>query len=207
MFRKLNLISTAFALLTLLFACAVANAQTQSRPPATATPTPQPQNQSILNTSKSNTKDRVAPTEAGGTKGWDGKVQGRVLVTPVVVTFDSPADYDNFAAGRLRLNLILKNTLSGQTIRLDSRQLVEGFRPGPDKSRLTVNVIVDNMSAPLSEAACGVISPSAENTDEGVNITLSYAGCGGAPAQRPGNPIGNIVVKGGKNEGTQMTAG
>lgn len=140
-------------------------------------------------------------------KGWDGKVQGKVLMTPVTVSFDNTADYDNFASGKLKLNLILKNTLSGQTIRLDSRQLTGGFRPAPDKRKLTINVLVDNMSAPLSEAACGVISPSAENTTEGVNITLSYAGCGGQPAQRPGQPIGGIIVKGGKNEGTQMTAG
>jgi hypothetical protein len=207
MFRKLNFISTAFALLTLVFVCAVANAQTQSRPSATPapTPTPAPQNQTIVNTSKSNVKDRVAPvTEAGGAKGWDGKVQGNLLVTPLVVTFENADDYDNFAAGRLRLNLILKNTLSGQTIRLDSRQLTEGFRPASDKSRLTLNVVVDNMSAPLSEAACGEISPGAENTAEGVNITLSYSGCGSEPAQRPGGPIGGIIVKGGKNPGGNM---
>ncbi len=234
MFRKFNLSSAPFGLITLVFVCASVNAQTQSRPqpsptPASPqnqsivnttksnikdrvvsepTPTPGPQNQSIVNTSKSNVKDRVvSELETGGAKGWDGEVQGRVLVTPVTVTFDNPQDYDNFAAGRLRLNLIAKNTLSGQTIRLDSRQLSEGFRPAPDKRMLTINVIADNMSAPLSEAACGVISPSAENTAEGVNIILSYAGCGSEPAQRPGQPIGGIIVKGGKNEGTQMTAG
>jgi len=236
MFRKFNLISAPFGLMTLVFMCALVNAQTQSRPQPSPTPA-SPQNQSIVNTSKSNTKDRVVseptPTpgpqnqsivnttksnvkeharvasesQTGGAKGWDGKVQGMALVTPVTVTFNNPQDYDNFAAGRLRLNLIAKNTLSGQTIRLDSRQLSEGFRPAPDKRMLTINVIADNMSAPLSEAACGVISPSAENTPEGVNITLTYAGCGSEPAQRPGEPIGGIIVKGGKNEGAQMTAG
>lgn len=144
-----------------------------------------------------------ALAHAQSQKGWDGKVQGKVLVTPVTVNFDNPADYDNFASGKLRINLILKNTLSGQTIRLDSRQLVDGFRSGPDKRTLTINVIVDNMSAPLSEAACGVISPSAENTADGVNITLSYSGCDSSPAQRPGAPIKDITVKGGKIEASK----
>lgn len=204
--RKLDLTTAAFAVLTSLFACAAVGAQTQSRPGEKPAPTPQPQNQSIVNTTKSNVKEHAArATEAGGAKGWDGKVQGRVLVTPVVVTFDSPADYDNFAAGGLRINVVAKNTVSGQTVRVDSRQLTEGFRPGPDKRTLTINVVADQMSAPLSEEACGVISPAAENTDEGVNIILSYSGCGGGVAQRPGQPITGIVVK--KNEGGQMAPG
>jgi hypothetical protein len=211
MHGRLTLNTAAFASLALLFACAAAGAQTQSRPGATQSPapTPQPQNQSIINTTKSNTKDYRVATEAGegGASGWDGKVQGRVLVTPLFVAFDSPADYDAFAAGRLRLNLVLRNALTGQTIRLDSRQLTEGFRPGADKGRLTFHVIVDNMTAPLSEEACGSVVPGAENTEGGVEITLSYSGCGGGTAQRPGNPITGIVVHGGKTEGAQMTAG
>lgn len=205
MFRR-TLASATFVLMTILIMSACANAQTESKV-SSPTPTPKPQNQSIINTTKSNTKDyRVAANpETGGTKGWEGKVQDKVLVTAVMVNFDNPADHDNFAVGKLRLNLILKNTASGQTIRLDSRQLIEGFRPGPDKSKLTINVIVDNMSAPLSEAACGVITPAADNSGDDVNITLSYAGCASAPAQRPGGPIPGVIVK--KNEGTRMSAG
>jgi hypothetical protein len=55
----------------------------------------------------------VLKTETSVGKGRDGKVQGRVLVTLVTVTFDSTEDFDNFAAGKLKLNLILKNMLSG----------------------------------------------------------------------------------------------
>lgn len=183
MFRKLNLISATFALMTILLVCALANAQSQSRPKPSPTPAPGPQNQSIVNTTKSNTKDyRVVPGTKGA-KGWDGKVQGKVLITTVTVSFDRPADYDSFAAGTLRLNLTLKNTLSGQTIRLDSRLLTERFVPGRDKRNLTINVIVDNMSAPLSEATCGMISPTAESTSDGVNLTLSYSFCSGTSAQ------------------------
>jgi hypothetical protein len=152
----------------------------------------------------------VLEPETGGEKGWDGKVQGRALVTTLVIAFDDPADYDAFAAGTLKLSLTLRNTLSanrnkdGHT-RFDPMMLREGFRPSStDKSKVTVWVVVDNMSAPLSEAACGQVTPSAENTAEGVDITLSYSGCGGGQAQRPGNPIGGIIVKGGKNPGGNM---
>jgi hypothetical protein len=201
MFRKINLVSATFALMTILFMCALANAQPQSKAPK-PTPTPQPQQgQSVLNTTKSNVKDMLVPGTTGNSKGWDGTVQGRVLVTTVTVGFDNPQDYDNFAAGRLRLNLILKNMISGQTIRLDSKQLTERFLPAREKSNLTINVIVDNMSAPLSEAACGMISPRAENTGDGVNITLSYSPCGTTSAQRT---TGRIVVKGGKNPGGNL---
>jgi hypothetical protein len=52
--------------------------------------------------------------------------------------------------------------------------------------------VIDNMSAPLSEAACGVITPSAVDTADGsgVNVTLNYSAWSGAPTQRTaGNPI------------------
>lgn len=187
--RKLSLISTAFALAFLLTAGFSVNAQ-----------------QSVLNTTKSNVKDRVAPGgREQGSSLWSGKVQGMVLVTPVIVTFADPQDYDHIVSGEIRLNLILKNTLSGQTVRLDGKQLRENFRPGGDKSRLTVNVIADNMSAPLSEAACGVITAGAENRGDDVNIALSYGACGGGPAQRPGEPITGIIVHGGKHPHGDMS--
>jgi hypothetical protein len=55
------------------------------------------------------------------------------------------------------------------------------------------------------EAACGVISPAAENTDEGVQIILSYSACGGETAQRPGGTIHGIIVHGGKNPGGNLS--
>ena len=206
MIRKLKLISATFALMTILFMCALANAQPQSKA-SSPTPTPKPQNQSIVNTTKNNTKDYMLVPGTTGAKGWDGKVQGRVLVTPVTVGFDNPQDYDNFAAGKLRLSLILRNTLSGQTITLGSNLLTENFRPSGDKKSITVNVVIDNMSAPLSEAACGEIAPIAENTRDGngVNITLSYSPCGSPSAQRTtGNPVTGVIVHGGKNPGGNM---
>lgn len=187
---KLNLVSTVFAVVFVLAAGVSINAQK-------------------LNTSTSNLKEHsraTSPSESGSAKGWDGKVQGKALVTPVTVSFDDARDYENFVAGRLKLNLIARNTVSGQSFVLDLRATALGnlYKFGRD-SKLVVNVIADNMSSPLSQAACGVIRPSVENTGEGVNITLSYGACGGGPAQMPGNPIGGIVVKGGKNPGGNMS--
>ena len=188
--RKLSLISTAFALGFVLVAGVSVNGQ-----------------QSIVNTTKSNVKDhRVAPpSESGSAKGWDGKVQGRALVTPVTVSFDDARDYENFVAGRLKINLIAKNTVSGQTFTLDVRELAlsHRYKFGRD-NRLVLNVIADNMSAPLNEAACGTIIPSAEKTGDGVNITLSYGACGSGPAQSAGEPVTGVIVKGGKNPGGNM---
>jgi hypothetical protein len=42
MFRRFNLISATFALITILLMCAFANAQPQSKPKPTPTPTPRP---------------------------------------------------------------------------------------------------------------------------------------------------------------------
>lgn len=151
--------------------------------------------------SASNTEGSTTST---GAKGWDGKVQGNLLVTPLIVTLESPIDYDNFAVGKVWFNVILENTLSGQTIRLDSRLFMESFRPASDKSKLTLNLVVDNMSAPLSEATCGEITLRVKNTADCISVALSYSRCGIAPAQTPGNPIGGIIVKGGTSLGGNL---
>ena len=150
----------------------------------------------------------TAPQNLSADKGWDGKVQGRQLVSTVKLTFEKPEDYDNFAAGKLRINLALRNTLSGQTIRFDSKQLTERYRPMPDRKEITLNVVIDNMLAELSETACFQVTPSAENLPDGsgLNLTLSYAGCAnGQPQQSAGNPIGGLIVKGGKNPGGNLS--
>lgn len=203
MFRKFILVSATFAMTT-IFMCALANAQTQPKPGSAPSPTPTPttDNQFVVNA-------RTGPFDLRtAAKGWDGKVQGRQLVTPLVLTFDSPADYDNFAAGKLKLNLILKHTVSGQTSRLASKLLTENFRIAPTRDRLVINVVIDNMTAPLSEAACGAIRLGAENTADGsgVDITLSYSGCGDETAQRTaGEPVARVIVKGGKNPGGNLS--
>ena len=146
--------------------------------------------------------------QATADKGWDGKEQGKQVVTALKLTFDKPEDYDNFAAGKLKIHLALKNTISGQTISLESRQLTENFRPAPDKKEITVNVVIDNLSAAISQAPCVQAEASAENAadDSGVNLTLSYARCdSGHPQESAGTPIGGIIVKGGKNPGGNLS--
>ncbi len=144
-------------------------------------------------------------------KGWDGKVQGKQVITPVNIKFDSAADFDNFAAGKLPINFILKNPASGQTITLASRLVSQGFKPSEDKSDLTVYVVIDNLTAPIwDDKGCVETKASAENAAAGgVNITLSYAACSGlAGAQnRPGAPLKGVDVKIGRNEGAQNRPG
>jgi hypothetical protein len=167
MCRKINLVSATLTLITILLVCALANAQPQSKPKPTPAPTSRKYGESTFG------------THHVGAKVWNGKVQRGVLVTALVISFDNPNDYDNFAAGKLPLNLLLKNTLSGQTIRLDSSLLKQSFRPAIDKKSITVNVVIDNLSAPLSEAACGEVEVSAEDAaySRGVNLNLTYSPC------------------------------
>jgi hypothetical protein len=108
------------------------------------------------------------------------------IVTPVELSFDNPDDFDNFAGGRFALNVLLRNTLSGQTIRLDSNVLRENFRPSEDRRRIVINVVIDNLAAPLGDwERCINTGLSAENTadNSGVDITLTYASCGTAPVR------------------------
>ena len=228
MFRKINLVSATLALMTMVFMCALANAQTPQAKPtprtivimppdypsgshavSAPTPTPKPQNQSVLNTTKSNTKDLAVPGTTSP-KGWDG-VQGRQITTQVDLKFDSAKDFDNFAAGRLPINFILKNTASGQTLTLASKLLTENFKPSQDKSMVTVWLVIDNLTAPIWDAqGCVQTLTNAENTPDGANITISYAACGSMPAtvqNRPGNPISGIVVSDGKKGNAQNSVG
>jgi hypothetical protein len=56
MFRKINLISATFALMTILLMCAFANAQPQSKAPS-PTPTPEPQNATRAKTKSNQAND------------------------------------------------------------------------------------------------------------------------------------------------------
>lgn len=186
------------------------------------TPQPQP-------TRADPSKAPNSKVESGQDKGWDGKVQGSKLkinpssngvkfATPVEITFENPADYDAFAAGTLNLSFTLRNTLSNKVIVYDPAMVREGFRlSAADKSKLTFLLVVENPSAPLAEAECVETKTAAEKMRDGsgVSVTLDYAACGSAKtdaagtAQRPGNPIGNIIVAGGKNPhgSLRITAG
>jgi hypothetical protein len=198
MSRRLNPLFVALATVLLLSLAGSAAAQAEAKPGRTD-PIKRPNNK----------------VEAAQDKGWDGKVQ---FATPIKISFDNPADYDSFAAGTLNLSFTLRNTLSGKTIVFEPKMVREGFRPSAtDKSAITIWLVVENPSAPLAEAACVETKLGAERMRDGsgVNISVDYAACGGGAgqtdatgtAQRPGNPIHGIIVKGGKNEGSQMVAG
>lgn len=199
MFRRLSslLIALSTMLLVLFTAGAMAHAQS-STAPGRVDPIKRPNN-------------RAASTlETSTAKGWDGKVQGRALVTPVVLTFDSPNDYANFAAGKLPLNLVLVNTLSRQTTILDSKVLSEISRVTPTTrgtTKLTIDVMIDNMSAPLSDAACGEIKLSAEKAADGsgMNITLNYSACGSATVS--GGAVAGVVIAATSDNNRMATAG
>jgi hypothetical protein len=157
------------ALLLLLSGSALAQSQSQSN---RVDPIKRPNNRAT-----------VTP-EIGRAKGWDGKVQGKALITTIGLTFSNPKDYDSFVAGNLPINVVLVNTVSRQTTTLESKLLTEIARLRPTAgviSERAIHVVVDNMSAPLSEAACGEIKLGAEKAIGGaVNIILSYSECGSA---------------------------
>jgi hypothetical protein len=167
---------------------------------------------------------------AQNARGWDPK--NKQVITPVEIKFDTVVNFDNFAAGKLPINFVLKNPASDQTITLASRLLLQGFRPSEDKSTITVYVTIDNLTTPVWDAA-GCIETTTNAslaTDNSVNITISYTACGGSigAQNRPGaplkgvdvklgkstarqgsagEPIGGIIVKGGSNGGTQKQDG
>jgi|GEM_PF-4862250 len=150
----------------------------------------------------------VAPVAAAD-KGWDGTIKGKQILTPVEIAFADPESYDNFAAGRLPIGFVLRNSASGQTIRLDPRWVTETFRPGRDKSKAVVYIVVGGLDAPIwDERGCTATRTGVESAagGTGVTITLTYAPCSGPPMAMPGNPIGNIIVKGGRSAAQSRTA-
>ena len=67
------------------------------------------------------------------------------VVSTVKLTFDKQEDHDRFAAGKLKINLALKNTRSGETIRFDSKQLTERYPPMPVQNTLNIHVVIDKI--------------------------------------------------------------
>jgi hypothetical protein len=92
MFKKLSVPATTVAIAATLAFGALAKAESPTDQKASPTPTAQPQNQSIVNTTKSNVKDKAtlsSPTpspksskQSKADKGWDGKVQGKQTTSP-----------------------------------------------------------------------------------------------------------------------------
>lgn len=154
--------------------------------------------------------EKSGPRRVESRQLWDGKVQGRQVVTPIAVSFEDAEAYRDFLAGRIPFTLTLRSLVSGQTVRLPSAALTEGLRPAPG-NRAVWAIAIDDVLAPLWNAnGCIDTSLSAEATGEGSGaaITVTYAPCGGATAAqaRPGQPIPNIIVRGGRGEAQQIAA-
>lgn len=179
-------------------------------------PQPEPQNQSIINTSKSNTKDfavvPAGPSSADGINTTRSNIKNSfrlapgdppVIATPIEIRFTDRAGYDDFAAGRIPLALVLRNAASGQTIRFDPLILDVGRVPGGDSVRLDVRI--DNVDSALLARGCFETATSAQPRDgAGVAIAIIYSPCGPGPApsaQRVVNPIPGIGVVVKKNPG------
>lgn len=162
-------------------------------------------------------------------RGWDGKVQGWQIVTPLELRFEDPRDLEAFAAGRLPIGLTLRSAASGQSIRFEPALLREAYRAGSG-GPLMLYVIIEQLLAPVwDESGCTETRTDAGNGPDGtgVEVILTYAACGSngpANAQRvvnpipgigvvvktrpqgmvAGSPIGGIIVKGGKNPGGNL---
>jgi hypothetical protein len=142
---------------------------------------------------------------------WDGKVQGRQVVTSLAATFEDEEAFRDFAAGRIPFTLTLRSSASGQTLRIPPALLVEGLRPAPGNRAAWV-IAIDDIATPLWDSnGCIETSTSAEATDGGTGaaITITYAPCGGPPPAMaaPGQPIPNIIVKGGRGEAQESAPG
>lgn len=172
---------------------------------------------------------KVGPARAEAARGWDGKVQGMRIVTPVELRFEDPRDLEAFAAGRLPIGVTLRSAASGQTVRFEPAQVREGHRAG-DGGPLLLWVVIDRLLAPVwDEGGCTETRTDAGNGADGtgIEVSLTYAACGSTgptPRQRAfnpipgigiiiktrpqgmvaGNPIGNVIVKGGKNPGGNL---
>jgi hypothetical protein len=137
-------------------------------------------------------------------RAWDGQIRGRQIETPVELAFGDATDYDNFAAGRLPVQFVLRNTISAQTIRLDPETVRKTFRRSEDKSSVVFLIVIDNLSGPLWDAqGCTDVRTGTEKNDDGTGIviTMSYAPCAGATAMKNNNPIPGIGIVIKKNPG------
>lgn len=171
-------------------------------------PRPDPQNQSIVNTSKSNTKDFALvpadPAAADGINTTRSNIKNSfriapadppVIATPIEIRFADRGGYDDFAAGRIPVALVLRNAASGQTIRFDPLVIDLGAaRAGGDSVRLDVRI--DKVDSALLARGCFETATTAQPRGEGLAITVTYAPCagGGGPPQPTAPPVPGIGI-------------
>lgn len=134
-----------------------------------------------------------AKEKANRTKCLNGKQAP--IVTPIEISFDDPADFQNGSTGRMPLRLILKNAASGQTIAFD-RALRDWVKPSFDNPHLTIFVTIDNLNDPIGENVSTELAAAPSADGNGIDVTLTYSS--GAASNRVG-PIKGAVIKGGCN--------
>ena len=217
MLRRMHFVSATLGLAMILLVSSSSNGQ---RPAASPMPTAAPTTSGGTVPQPKLTAEGLHPAAGVISQqrvDWDGKSYPLVIVTPLKFQFNSAADYDNFAAGKLQINLLLKNPSAGQTITLPARLLSEGFKPAANKGELTVYVVIDNAPAPLGDwERCidtKVTADRSASADGSYDVSLTYNACGGSNssgsgsvAQRPGQPIKGIIVHGGRASAEQPTA-
>ena len=207
MFKVFNLASVTIAMMAVGITAALANPVTQAKP-----------NSSVGNSLEINLSDQIKPMLP---KVENRQFQRKQLLTPLMLTFDTPEDYEAFASGKWTTNLILKNTSSGQTKTIESILLQENFRAyrkahRPAKSQkahtMTIGILIDDLIEPLMSA--GEVKLSVEDLpdDRGGNIILTYSGLGSRSAQANqafqscATPIKGVIVKGGRNPSGNIVA-
>jgi hypothetical protein len=143
---------------------------------------------------------------------WDGKVQGRQVVTALSATFEDEEAFRDFAAGRIPFTLTLRSAASGQTIRIGPellRQSHYSFRLGANNRAIWV-VAIDQLRAPLWDSSgCIDTTTTAESTGggNGAAITISYAPCASVPAAAHGERYSKYDVANDSRVAARQAAG
>ena len=204
MFKVFNFASVTIAMMAIGITAALANPVTQAKP-----------NPSVVNSLEINLSDQIKPMLP---KVENRKFQRKQLLTPLMLTFETPEDYEAFASGKWTTNLILRNTSSGQTKTIESILLQESFRAyrkahRPAKSHtMTIGILIDDLIEPLMSAGNVKLTVEDLPDDRGGNIILTYSGLGTRSAQanrsmQPcATPIKGVIVKLGKNPGGNIVA-
>jgi hypothetical protein len=123
-------------------------------------------------------------------------IRERQLLTPVTLTFDSEADYNNFRSGDLKASILLINSASQNTIGFAPNQVrsvnfgdrvnagrVASIPPEatqnearviPFKGTITVQIVVDNFATPIATTQGQfeiALLPEGEGRDFGISLT------------------------------------
>lgn len=108
----------------------------------------------------------------------------RQILTPIEIKFGDAATYDNFASGALPVNITVEITTADagaprkRTVVLDSARVLKEFKPGTDKSKIIIYLVLEKLTSPLWNAdgdfeTMTVAEASADGS--GANITIAFS--------------------------------